>query len=313
MYFVLFFILLDRLFGFVLQSNRPIDYKLFLDSKLAFFESIDTTDILIIGDSHIADALDPRTIENKTSLSTFNLGIYHSSPFENYFVVKAALEKLKVKPRIMVMGTNPIMFERNLSKGKYTPLILPKWKSFDLVFQSDEGFDPSFFSQTIREKYLIKPLLNDIRGQQYKPTRIIEDVYHGHSKFFNQIPATEWSNFDSSAKNKMKIEQIEYFSKTIELALQNGLATIVVHPPIWKNEKEIIAKSESYMAFRSTINQLVEKYNLKVYNDYPNNRTNADGLNFRQSDFLNTQHLNYEGSLKFTEGFCSFLINEAAR
>ena len=108
-FFVLIFVVLDRSFGLVLQSQRPIDYRLFIESKLAFFNSTKSTDVLIIGDSHIADALDPRTIEKNTKLQAFNLGIYHSSPFENYFVTKAALDHFKEKPKIIVLGTNPVM------------------------------------------------------------------------------------------------------------------------------------------------------------------------------------------------------------
>ena len=93
--------------------------------------------MLVIGSSCIADALDPRSIERNIKLKTYNLGIYHSFPFQNYYVTKC--RKAPSKPSIIVLGANPAMFEREMSKGKYTPLIL-KTKSFELISNSVEGF-----------------------------------------------------------------------------------------------------------------------------------------------------------------------------
>jgi hypothetical protein len=305
--FISFFILIDNICGYLLQKKRPIDYKLFLDSKINFFSNINNIDILIIGDSHIADALDPRTIENRTTFSAYNLGIYHSSPFENYYLTKAALEHLDSKPKMIVLGTNPIMFERRLSKGKYTPLILPKLNSLELLKNSDEGFDASFFFNFIREKYLFKSLLNKLLGKPYKPTRIIEDVYNGHCKFYNQIPGSEWSKFIPSKNTSIKIEQVDYFKKTIELALKNNIDVIIVHPPIYKVHLSAINGSDSYNGFCNIIKEVTEKYELKTYYDYLKDVNINDTSIFKKDDFLNSQHLNYKGSLKFSNGFSASL------
>ncbi len=306
--FVAVFVFLDRGFGYLLQNQRPIDYKLFLDSKKEFFKTDKNIDMLIIGDSHIADALDPRIIESNTSFKAYNLGIYHSSPFENYYVTKAALKKLKKKPKVIVLGTNPIMFERNLSKGKYTPLILPY--CFELVYNSQEGFDVNFFLRTFQERYLFKSILNKLTKKAYKPTRIIEDVYNGHLKFFNQIPDTKWHDFEKTKNSKLNMKQLEYFSKTIELALRNDIDVIIVHPPIWQQQLDAISSTKSYNDFRVKMNELTNKYKVKTYYNYLNNEIFNDTLNFQMKDFLNTQHLNYSGSQKFTKGFSDFLILE---
>lgn len=304
-FFVLIFVVLDRSFGLILQSQRPTDYRQFIESKLAFFENTRSTDVLIIGDSHIADALDPRTIEDNLSLETFNLGIYHSSPIENYFVTKAALEHLEKKPKVIVLGTNPVMFERELSKGKYSPLILPTNYSLELTYYSKEGFDASFFFSTIREKYLIKPMINNLLGKKYSPTRKITNVHHGHSMFYNQVEDAEWNNFEKPKKKKVYKEQIEYFKKTIQLAIKNDIQVIIVHSPIWKKEMEVLVQSKPYKSFEKTIREMEEKFNLLVFDGGAEWSSNA----FQQKDFLNSQHLNYYGSKKFTNEFCEFLTN----
>src|SRR5689334_14695449 len=84
----------DRLVSMLLQLYRPIDYKQFIDAKRSLFDSDRSYDVLLIGDSHIADAVDPRCLDSICGLSAFNLGIYHATPFENYYVLKAALEHL---------------------------------------------------------------------------------------------------------------------------------------------------------------------------------------------------------------------------
>ncbi len=300
--FIAIFIFIDRVAGFVIHTQRPVDYRVFLNSKIAFFNSIKSTDVLLIGDSHIADALDPRIIENKTSLTAYNLGIYHASPFENYYTTKAAIRKLDNKPRLIVLGTNPIMFERSLSKGKYTPLILPSLFSFQLVKNSQEGIDASFFLQTIQEKYLFRSIINKIMGESYQPTRVIENSYNGFLKFYNQTSNTEWFNFEESKKNNINLEQIEYFRKTIELALEHDIDVLIVHPPIWKEYLKSISNTESYSSFVKAINDIKNEYDLVSYS--------KDINDFQKQDFLNPQHLNYNGSRKFTEKFSDFLVNQ---
>lgn len=302
------FLIFDRAVGYFLQTQRPIDYKLFLQSKTDFFETNEAIDLLIIGDSHVADAIDSRTIEKKTFLKAYNLGIYHSSPFENYYMTKAALEELKQKPKMIVLGTNPIMFEKSLSKGKYTPLILPFPYSLQLAKNSDEGFDIAFFLHTIREKYLVKSIFNQLRRVNYNPTRVIKDVYNGHLKFYNQIPNTEWYSFENAEAKQINQRQVEYFSKTIELALKSNIKVIIVHPPLWKHHLQTMSSGKSFYQFTNIINHITAKYNLKTYYNYLNEDF-MDSLNFEKEDFLNTQHLNYYGSRKFTRGFSDFLLD----
>tara|TARA_B100001093_G_C26717192_1_gene966189 strand:- start:183 stop:1178 length:996 start_codon:yes stop_codon:yes gene_type:complete len=309
--FLTVFLILDKIVGYVLYKNRPVDYELFISSKLEFFKDKKVIDILVIGDSHIADSFDPRTIESNIGFKTFNLGIYHSSPFENYYVTKAALEKLETKPSVIILGTNPIMFERKMSKGRYSPLILPTLNYLELVSNSNEGFDASFFLSFIQEKYLFKSLLNNLRGKAYQPTRKIEDVYNGHLKFFNQIPGTQWSDFVIQKKSYLDKDQVEYFKKTIELALANNINVIIAHPPIWNKNLRALTNTDSYRDFKNTINSLSKKYELKIYYDYLNNNNILnDTLTFQKGDYLNPKHLNYNGSLKFTNNFCDFWNNE---
>jgi hypothetical protein len=299
--FIIGILFLDMILGYLLSSQRPSDYDLFLKSKQEYFKKPRNYDILIIGDSHIADAIDPRTIRNELSLNAYNLGIYHASPYENYYLTKAALENTKSIPNILVLGTNPVMFERELSKGKYTPLIIPYRYHLELAYHSHEGLDITLVSRTIREKYLFRSILNNLLGRDYQPTRVVQDVYNGHLKFFNQINELNWINEEV---NSMKInqDQVNYFIKTIELAQGYGIPVIIVHSPIWNEQMDILHESESYSKFSEIINTLAYNYSLQVFT-LGDNELSA----LEKKDFLNAQHLNYSGSQEFTTRFTCFL------
>ena len=140
-------------------------------------------------------------------------------------------------------------------------------------------------------------------GKSYQETREIKDVYNGHLKFFNQIPNSEWHKFTKIKESELKKVQVDYFEKTIQLALKNNITVIVVRSPIWKKNYKAILGTNSYKDYNAKIYELTKKYDLKTY-DYE--LTNSI-VEYKQSDFLNSQHLNYKGSLKFTNKFCNFL------
>jgi len=302
--FLLIFFVFDSVIYLLLQTQRPLDYKIFIDSKTSFFYNQYKTDLLIIGDSHIADALDTRVIEEETDFSAYNLGIYSSSPFENYFTTKSAIEHMDSPPKIVVLGTNPIMFQRDLDKGSFTPIILKS--NFELFLNSNNGVDFSFFIKTYREKKLLKHIVKNLLGYKYIPTRIIEDTYNGHLKFYNQMNNINWDNADlNKYSNSINKNQIKYFKKTIEFLLEYNIDVIIVNPPIYSKEFTQLSKNINYVNFKKTIDSIKKKYQLNVFNPEGNLLFNE----LLQNDFLNKQHLNYNGSIKFSNDFSDFLKN----
>ncbi len=299
--FGILLVLFDRVAFLLIQSQRPSDYKLFLESKKDFFEKEDASDILIFGDSHIADALDTRTLENcKTGggMTSYNLGVYHSSPLEVYHIVKAAFQHISQKPQLVVLGTNPVMFERELSKGKYTPLILGN--DWELVRNSKEGLDRDFVFKTFQERYLFKHIFSKLLGKKYTPSRKIESVYRGHLEFYNQIKGTKWDTIKPKREKEWKKEQVAFFNKTIDFLRSQEVEIVIVHAPIWHKELEVITQRENFRGFEKTIEDIAKKYSIEVYN--PKHTLLLEVL--KKEDFLNTQHLNYKGSRQFTEQFC---------
>jgi len=301
--FIVLFILMDRLMFVFIQSQRPSDYKSFLKSKKDFFSYSGDLDVLMIGDSHIADAVDTRTLEKCSGMKVFNLGIYHSSPLENYHIMKAAFNQVSQKPKIVILGTNPVMFERELSKGKYTPLIIGN--DLELILDAKDGVDINLFFKVFREKHLFKHIFQKAIGKKYTPTREVVSVYNGHLEFYNQIPSTKWVNFKPKKDRNLQEGQVQYFRETIEFLKDKQVKVIIMNPPIWHLQLNAISNTESFLEFERILSEIAKEYGIEIYNS--DNKVLIEEL--QQEEFLNTQHLNYKGSQKFTTHFCDYLAD----
>jgi len=309
MVFLSMLFLFDRIVFLFLQTQRPSDYKLFLEAKQDFFNDDYNINLLIIGDSHIADALDPRILDSMSTLKSYNLGVYHASPFENYYITLAALTQQKGKLDYVVLGTNPEMFDRSLSKGRYTPLIIngALIRLFQLTLFSEEGFDKSTLFLTVQEQYLFTHVFNQLCGKTYKPTRAIVNVFHGFLEFHNQMEDIQWSGYSLKPERiKFNSEQIVFFKKTIELLQEEGIKVIIVNTPIWFEKSLALRQAGKLDEFESLVKDISLKYHIPLFN--PGHDLLKDDL--INSDFLNAEHLNYGGAVKFSTLFRRTYFNK---
>jgi hypothetical protein len=295
---------MDRGIFYFLQDHRPYDYKFFIDSKKLFFTKEQNIDLLIIGDSHVADALDTRIIDSAGNLRSFNLGIYHASPFENYYVTLAALKHLETPPKIVVLGTNPAMFNRSHSKGKYTPLIInDNYIKFQLSLNSIEGVDAGIVLKTLSEKYLFQHFFNSMIDKPYIATREVRSSYSGHLEFYNQSRNVQWSGYKKGKELHTNKIQLDYFVKTIELLLSHNVKVIILNPPIWYDKIDVMSKEENFIEFDNFLNSICLKYDLELYN--PKHEFHRDEL--EKKSFLNPEHVNSYGAKVFSLDFVKML------
>ena len=66
---------------------------------------------------------------------------------------------------------------------------------------------------------------------------------------------------------------------------------------------QAILGTNSYRDYSSKIFELSKRYDLEIYDS----EFTTGMIEYQQSDFLNSHHLNYRGSLKSTNDFCKFL------
>lgn len=299
-FFVLIFWMGDLLLVRLLEYFRPIDYKQFIDAKREFYSSNKYYDLIVIGDSHISDALDTRIIDSRLGLSSFNLGVYHSSPYEWYALLASCLRQESGPPKYIVIGTNPDMFFRKQTIGKYTPVIMNDLLTeYSLYRKSDDGLDPSFFIETIKQSYLFSALWHSVTGVTYKPTRVVASVYSGYLETINNNGLNKSSNL--TLLNKQIVpEQIKYFELILSISKKYDIKVVVVNSSMWKELQLARNNDESFLTTQRVVREICDAYGVEVFND--DYSFGADELS--QDDFLDSQHLNARGAGKFTSEFC---------
>lgn len=283
-----------------LRQFRPIDYRQFLEAKQSFFEQTQDIQLLIIGDSHVADALHPDVIESEGGMRAFNLGVYHASPYEWYHLLLSSLRASGEKPKWLVLGTNPDMFSRPTEVGKYTPLIINDFETqYELYLNSSTGIDKKFFVKTLREDYLFEAVVSSLSGKEYKPTRHVSHISNGYLETTNQMEGVKWS--EVSLKERTYNEaQVEYLRKTIELAQAEDIKVVMVNPPIWRESLDARRQNERFILSKRVIDSLASAYELPVFNQ-------EYSVALEQSEFLNADHLNGFGAKKFSLEFARWV------
>lgn len=300
--FGLVIFILDWGIFLLLQQIRPIDYKYFLDSRKDFFSKDREIDILILGDSHIADAIDSKIIEDSCRMSTYNLGMYHAGAYENYHLLKHIVETNQLVPSILILGTDPILLSRPPEPGHYTPLVINDFKDRFRLYSEVDGFDFSYFFKTVKEKYLFLTLFKNLLGIDYVPTRDIKRVYNGYLENHRHDADSKWNNL-TDLSDQLDSVQLVYFEKTLELAFKNNIVIVLVNPPVWREALIKTDKSASYAQYADYISAITQKNRLLHFNS--DNQVLLDKL--EKTDFLNSQHVNYYGAVQFSAELGHFL------
>ena len=301
---VVILILIDNLSYWILRKNMPSDYKAFVESKSDFNNKAKYIKTLIIGDSHIADAINPRILEAENNLA-YNYGVYHSAPYEYFQLLKYLLKTKDFEPKLLIIGTNPVMFTRELSPGRYTPLFINSFYDRFILYKEANSLDLEYFSSFKKESYLIKPTINNILRKTYEPTRVIKSVYNGYIENIR----TDSCSFNSSnhinnlTNNKI---QIEYFKKLIYLAKENDIEILIVNPPIYYSEYTSLSEQSYFKNFVKEILLISEEENIEIF-ELGHEEIKSQ---YSKNDFLNPQHLNASGATKFTHTLAKYLYEK---
>jgi hypothetical protein len=300
--FIIVFFLVDFGISSLLHLFRPEDYKAHIESKFEFFDRRSQTDILILGDSHVADALNPQVFETIIHQTAFNFGIYHSSPFENYHLSRYLLKGNRKEPGVIILGTNPFMFCRPLEAGDYTPILIKNpYRKFRLYYESSDN-TLTYFSSVAKEKYLFKSMFRRLTGKELEMVREIVFIKNGYLGNINHR-SNEMQFPDSFTEQSENPEQVRYFIKTIEYLKSLNKKVIIVNPPIYNKYFNDYKKTRVFTEFSNQIRQISESCQIPVFN--LNYEVLSDTL--VAEDFLNAEHLNNMGANKFTAELCKYL------
>ena len=220
--FVGLLLVIDNWINAQIQVAVPEDYKFAIEAKSSYDPS-EKYDILIVGDSHVADALVPSIIEEETGLKAFNIAVYRSTPYENYYLLRDVLARGHT-PKIVVLGTNPRMFVKEVTSGLYTPLFIENLLiKLDLLKASFDSSNIGLFTKTGSNQYLVIPYLKLSLGIQneMKLFRHVESIDNGYLVNQKCTARSELGHpmFPISVYQREEIlpEQVDHFERMIQL------------------------------------------------------------------------------------------------
>jgi hypothetical protein len=290
------FIATDQVLNLALNTARPADYRLFMESRQAFPED-DPPEILVVGDSHIADAYVPRRVYEETGRTSFNFAVYHSGPIEWRILVEDLLASSARAPRLVVIGANPAMFNRVTSGGKYTPeFISDPLLRIGLLRHSGLGDDWLLLLASYRQRDLVPALARRLSGRPPPaPVRLIQDVDHGYLKNLKHMNANEAFQ-GGSTTDLINPVQLQSFRALLDLLAGRGIEIAVADPPMEPRHLRAVRATAAYWTFDRALAQILIEHGVRRFNF----RESELALQLDYRDFLNAEHVCASGAAYFS-------------
>ena len=294
----------DQLLSAALKAVRPPDHRIFLEARQAIHD--EAPDILVLGDSHIADAYVPEIVRRQSGLSSLNFGVYSSGPLEWEVLARDLFAHWTGTPQIAVIGASPAMFHRVTSGGRYSPeLVTDPVLRLKLLTYSGLSDDWLLLLSSYRQRHLIPALVRILSGQSApSPIRQIEGVDRGYLR--NVLHMRADASFESGAYlNRVNPAQVAAFRALLDLLDSRGIRTIIVDPPVEPRHLSDLLLTPRYIEFDRTLNRVLATHGISRINFRTSDL--ARPLDYR--DFLNAEHLCASGAAYFST-FIGAWINE---
>jgi len=292
---------MDSAFSSFLNTGRPLDYRAFIESKLSYQER-PGYDVIAIGDSHTADSVNPRTFQHETGMSLFNFGIYHAAPYELLFLSRDVLKRTAKAPKIVLLGTNPVMFMRPKSAGKYTPLFLDSPLLHAQLIWSTEQFSPASFSSAGPKLDLLSPAWDHF-WQPSAGRPVTRNVAWVDNGYIANTRADLSKDSPLPSITPALQDQMQAFEDTVDLFQAAGVRVMVIHPPMYRDRYLAYTKMAEFTQFRSFFNDLAARKSVVQFN--ADNEIGNAGLN--EDHFLNVEHVCLPGAELFSQSLAAFV------
>lgn len=298
----------DRLLAWAFDGVRPTDYRAFIETRRVFPED-SPPQILVLGDSHIADAYVPGIVEASTGWTSFNFAVYGSGPIEWYFLANDLLLRTQRPPQMVVIGTNPEMFFRVTSAGRYTPDLI-KSTRLRVALLRHSGLDHDWFLllESYRQRDLVPALVRHLRGLPGSaPVRLIRGSDAGYLRSVRHMQSQDELPL-SSHPNTINPTQIQAFRDLLALLVRRDIEVIVVDPPVLPTSIDATLESSKFVQFDRILSRSLGAHGIRRF-DFRNSRL-ARTLDYH--DFLNAHHVCASGAAFFSTALGEWLANPAA-
>lgn len=252
-----------------------------LDSMLKKSESIKSIqnlETLAIGSSHMEWGFIP--LEREYNLGSASLDLYYSYSLYKLYASKSIKN---VFVTFSVFSPNDMLIKSGLA-GICTSLKLLHGIDYqDKTIAKQKGLYNL-------EKFYIKEIL------KRKNKLSLPDSYYGEADYLHLKPAHDTDKIHKRALahykiNQKKSNQMDYCVKFLEETKENGQNLYFVLPPAHQLYKEVLPSSN--VIFEQLYKVCDQYSHVQILNLY-------DSKEFKDSDFIDGDHLNYGGAVKMS-------------
>lgn len=315
---LLFILILILLFSFFeIRARNMYSTETDLSCQYESFGKIkDKIEVLFLGSSHIEKAVNPQFIKRKS----FNLAFSGQDFYYDDEIIKKFIDEMpNLKAVVLDLSYHSFTSERTtgfMIKEYFRVLgILPKIKYIPKVIANASIFychQNTFIEDFLNEKkpvpyYIID--INTVDVSQLKKNCLLSNGYrYSYNSLLKKrllLNAEIRAKLHGALKGKEKIfeENKKYLEEMIESISSRNLKIIMLTPPSTTYYQEDF-DPEFLTVFRNRVKNILDTYPTITYYDFSNMKELEDG------DFLDSDHLNYQGSKKFSLLLDSLLNKE---
>lgn len=196
-------------------------------------------------------------------------------------------------PRMVVIGTNPVMFTRPLRPGRYTPMFLNPWGRLQLYLDTDSSTDLTYFSRTARESYLLVPSLRVLLGGATgEPVRIVERVDHGYLANVRAAAPVDLCKPNRLPHRSVVPAQEHYLEALLTELSSAKVPTIIAHLPQHPCMSRKLKRAKYQARMRRTVRKLGAAAGAQIVDL---GRLLPSG-SLPDGSWLNAEHVNVRGA-----------------
>lgn len=273
-----------------------------LNSYSQFYkEEKDACDIVLVGNSTLREGYIPTEMWHGHHITS---RAFTSSPTHPEVIVNAIPEIVKEQhPKIMFVDINGLTFQKKedaeFFMKQYYKAVIDEEHKLDLENKYD-------YLDAIKNQFELFKNHNNFRQQQYWESLVYYDQFKTKGYFPHKvITKVKPSSYDSEKTLPLPKDGQDYFYEIMDVCEQykQEITFIFGKTPRFMTNSE--QKEATYML--RSMKEEIESRGF-IYRDFSEN-TEAIGLD-PNSDFKDYDHLNHLGSLKFTEYFANYVIND---
>jgi hypothetical protein len=282
--------------GRVFDKGYKLFYQPFYEKLDEIFIGNTNYNLLLLGNSKVQFGMHPGVIDSVAKVNSYNLGYAASGFATMHLLLKSYLVNHTPPKKLVWCVQESMFFNSNDLSNKllfynYLPNQLVKnlMDSFKQPYQLPLFFSPAKYlyfddynKSNIAAGYLHKSQFTNSDMYSYKGYTISKNANHGVQ--FNPPPS-----FDADT---IQHQSLFYFNSILDICRQHKISILFIWPPNAndKSKQKTIIGNQKLMIWMDSI---CVKNNAKLIRF-------DNGNVFSQTEFIDDGHLNYKGSLHFS-------------